>query len=160
LVANRAHHLTDRQKQRLLAEERSAKRVRFGVSIFLLGLSVLPLISIIVANRPENLGEWLLLIPWLGWLFIWGGLGYVMARRSFEPRQYHLAALEGPITVIKVVSRSSKSTSAHYELPVGNKKFRIESDIVGSLWQGEVYAIYDLSDVNEILSLERLASVS
>ena len=170
LQANRNGQFTEKQKARLVKEDKSDKTGSLVWGGILLLIAAIGLTIAIVAGIADS--DWGFRIGFgLGfgciWPLVWGGLGVSIMSRAFSKFQVKLERVVGPVNIVKV-ERTSTSTdsdgfshTSHYyvdELHVGAQTFQVTSDLAGIMMQGDVYAIYYTEgSENDILSAELLS---
>ncbi|MCL4529616.1 MAG: hypothetical protein M1282_09390 [Chloroflexi bacterium] len=171
LQANRNGQFTEKQKARLVKED---KRDRTGSIIgggFLMLIALIGLVIAIAAGAADP--DWGFRIGFgLGfgciWPLCWGGVGYVILRRAFAKFQVKLQRAMGPVNIIKA-ERTSTSTDSDgfshtshyfvYELHIGGQSFDVQSNLADIMMQGDMYAVYYTEgSENDILSAELLSS--
>ena len=171
LQANRNGQFTEKQKARLVKED---KRDRTGSIIgggFLMLIALIGLVIAIAAGAADP--DWGVRIGFgLGfgciWPLCWGGVGYVILRRAFAKFQVKLQRATGPVNIIKA-ERTSTSTDSDgfshtshyfvYELHIGGQSFDVQSNLADIMMQGDTYAVYYTEgSENDILSAELLSN--
>src|SRR6202142_740613 len=163
LAANRNGQFTDKQKARLVKED---KRDRTGSIIgggFLILIALIGLVIAIAAGIADP--DWGFRIGFgLGfgciWPLVWGGIGYLLLRRAFAKFQVQLERAEGPVNIVEAV-RTYGSNHSHYfvhELHIGGKSFDVEANLADIMMQGDTYAVYFTEgSENDILSAELIS---
>ena len=170
LQANRNGQFTDKQKARLVKED---KRDRTGSIIgggFLILIALIGLVIAIAAGIADP--DWGFRIGFgLGfgciWPLVWGGIGYLILSRAFAKFQVQLERAEGPVNIIKAERTSTHTDSdgfshtSHYfvyELHIGGKSFDVTGDLANIIMQGDAYALYFTEgSENDILSAELIS---
>ncbi|HVN15074.1 MAG TPA: hypothetical protein VMT73_04985 [Anaerolineales bacterium] len=170
LQANRNGQYTEKQKARLLKED---KRDRIGSVLgggFLLLIGLVGLAIAIAAGIADP--DWGFRIGFgfgfgCVWPLVWGGLGISIMSRGFSKFQVKLMRAMGPVNILKVERTSSHTDSdgfthtSHYfvyELHVGGKSFDVKDELADIIMQGDTYAFYYTEgSENEILSAELLS---
>jgi hypothetical protein len=151
LFANRNGYLTDRQKTRMATQEQFAKRFFLGIAIFLFGVGIVPTIIVWLSNPSRTFP-----VIWSSlWIPTWGFFGFLVARMALSTRKAPLLKkAEGPVNI---VMEDTDSTDRDYELHVGGETFDADSELADIMMQGDVYAVYYIDGINEIVSAEMLA---
>ncbi|MGA7193471.1 MAG: hypothetical protein WBW94_07545 [Anaerolineales bacterium] len=170
LQANRNGQLTEKQKGRLVKED---KRDRTGSIIgggFLILIALIGVVIAIAAGAADP--DWGFRIGFgLGfgciWPLAWGGVGYFILSRAFAKFQVQLKRAEGPVNIINAERTSTHTDSdgfshtSHYfvhELHVGGKSFDVEATLADVMMQGDTYALYFTEgSENDILSAELIS---
>ncbi len=155
LAANRMGQVTQKQIARLAKEVTSSRNFGLIGGSLLVIVAILPTLLTVAGGAVQSMRIGFIL-PWVClWLPIWGGIGYVLIRGAFSKRVITLQKVEGPINIVKVESTDSEHhTSYDYELHIGGKEFNVDSDLANYMMQGDTYAIYYATDVEDILSVE------
>ncbi len=170
LQANRNGQFTEKQKARLVKED---KRDRTGSILgggFLLFIALIGIVIAIAAGAADP--DWGFRIGFgLGfgciWPLCWGGVGYFILQRAFQKFQVKLQRAMGPVNIIKA-ERTSTSTDSDgfshthhyfvYEMHVGGQSFDVTGDLADIMMQGDTYAVYYTEgSENDILSAELLS---
>jgi|SRR5450759_721424 len=154
LAANRIGEVTPKQVARLTKEVTSSRTAGLIFGSLLMSVALLP--TLLTVGTVKQMGI-VFILPWTCiWLPIWGAIGYALIRGAFKKHVVTLQKVEGPINIVKTESYSSEShtTSYDYELHIGGKEFDVESDLADYMMQGDTYAIYYATDVEDILSVE------
>ncbi len=161
LYANQNGQFTDKQKARLIQEDKSSRtwsRIGGG-GLMLIGL--VGLLGAIFAVSADP--DWGFRIGFgLGfgciWPLVWGGIGFGLLKSSFGKHDFKLARVQGNANIVRGESYSSSShtTSVYYELHIGGQEFSVEDDTANVITQGEEYIIYYVDGTDEILSVEHL----
>jgi hypothetical protein len=171
LQANRNGQLTEKQKGRLINEDKGYRTLR------ILGGGCLILIALIGLGGAIATGiatsDWGFRIGFgLGfgciWPVIWGGMGYFVLRGAFAKFQVQLKKAMGAVNIIKAEKTSTDtdmatgmSHTSHYfvyELHIGGKSFDVESNLADIMMQGDTYAVYFTEgSENDILSAELIS---
>jgi hypothetical protein len=170
LQANRDGHFTDKQRKRLVAEDKGVKgcNTAGGIMLILIGLIG---VGIALVSYPvmKSGGLGFTISFGLIWPLVWGGLGFFFLKSSLQKTVVKLQRVEGPVNIVKSV-RSSYSSTTHtsssytvYELHVGGRSFDVPKSLPDAMMQGDVYAIYyadfgPTGDVKkEVISAELLS---
>ncbi len=157
LAANRMGQVTPKQVARMTQEVKTSRTGGLIFGSLLMIVAILP--ALLTAGAVQQMGI-VFILPWTCiWLPIWGAIGYALIRGAFKKHVVTLQKVEGPINIIKTVSESTDNdgmhhTSYEYELHVGGKEFDVESDLANYMMQGDTYAIYYVTDLEDILSVE------
>jgi hypothetical protein len=159
LYANQNGRFTDKQRVRLIQEDKSDRRSGLVWGIILMGIGAIGLVIAIVAGLANS--DWGFRIGFgcgfgIVWPLVWGGIGYAMMSDSFSKHEFKLARVQGRVNIVRSESYSSQShtTSVHHELHIGGQEFRVDEDLANVLMQGEEYALYYVDGTNKILSAE------
>jgi hypothetical protein len=169
LNANRNGRLSDKQKARLAAGEKSQKGCSAILGIFLFLVASIGIVILYFgwdsAAPKDRTG---LAIFGFIWPLVWGMIGFFIFRRSFAKMEVKIKKAEGSVKIVKAIresyNSSSKTTSEYsvYELRVGKRVFEVKSEVADIVTEGDVYAVY-YADINiedsedPILSVELLA---
>ncbi len=159
LAANRKGQFTDKQKTRILQEDRSSRKWSL-----IGGLGLMLIAAIGVAGA---IGAWIADSDWgfrigfgLGfgviWPLIWGGIGWFVLQSSFSKHEFKLSKVQGQVNIVRRESYSSQShtTSVYHELHIGGHEFNVDGDLADVLMQGDEYILYYIDGTDEILSAE------
>jgi len=163
LYANQNGRFTDKQKARLIQEDKSdrtSSRI-WGIVLILIG----------AIGLAAAIAGWIGDSDWgfrLGfgfgfgcvWPLVWGGIGYSLTKDSFSKHQFKLARVEGRANIVRRESYSSEhhTTSVYHELHIGGQEFSVEEDLADVIMQGDEYALYYVDGTNKILSAELISS--
>jgi hypothetical protein len=170
LQANRNGQLTEKQKGRLVKEDKRDKTWSVVGGGFLILIGLIGLVIAIVAGIADP--DWGFRIGFgLGfgciWPLVWGGIGVGILSRAFAKFQVQFKRAEGPVNIIKA-ERTSTSTDSDgfshtshyfvYELHVAGKSFDVSSDLADIMMQGDTYALYFTEgSENDVLSAELIS---
>jgi hypothetical protein len=163
LQANRNGQFTDKQKARIVKEDKRNKTWSVIGGGFLILIGLLGLVMAIAAGISDP--DWGFRIGFgLGfgciWPLVWGGIGYLLLRRAFAKFQVQLERAEGPVNIVEAV-RTYGSNHSHYfvhELHIGGKSFDVEANLADIMMQGDTYAVYFTEgSENDILSAELIS---
>jgi hypothetical protein len=170
LQANRNGQLTEKQKGRLVKEDKRDKTWSVIGGGFLILIGLLGLVIAIAAGMADP--DWGFRIGFgLGfgciWPLVWGGIGYLILSRAFAKFRVQLKRAEGPVNIIKAERTSTHTDSdgfshtSHYfvyELHVGGTSFDVDANLADVMMQGDTYAVYFTEgSENDILSVEFLS---
>jgi len=159
LAANRTGQLTPKQIAQLTQEVKSSRGCSLVAGFGLILIALLPTAIVTLSGAVKQMGI-IFLLPWvLIWLPIWGLIGYGLIRGAFKKHVVTLQKVEGPINIVKTVSHHTdsdghSSTSVNYELHVGGKEFDVDSSLADYMMQGDTYAIYYVTDLEDIMSVD------
>ena len=158
LQANQRMQFTEKQKARILSDDRSDRTWSRVGGIGLLFIAAIGFFGAVFAGIADN--DWGFRIGFgLGfgciWPLIWGGIGYMVLASSFEKHEFVIARVQGLANIVRTVSHNSDhTTSIEHELHIGGQQFDVEGDIANVLMQGQEYIIYYIADSSKILSVE------
>jgi hypothetical protein len=170
LQANRSGQFTDKQKARLVKEDKSDRTGSIIGGGFLLLIAAVGVVIAVVAGMADP--DWGFRIGFgLGfgciWPLAWGGVGAMILSRAFAKFQVKLQRAEGPVNIIKAERTSTHTDSdgfshtSHYfvyELHIGGQSFDVQSNLADIMMQGDTYAIYYTEgSENDILSAELIS---
>lgn len=171
LQANRNGQFTEKQKARLVKEDKMDRTGSMLGGGCLLFIALIGLVIAIAAGIADS--DWGFRIGFgLGfgciWPLVWGGIGYSIMSRAFAKFQVKLQRATGPVNIIKA-ERTSTSTDSDgfshtshyfvYELHIGGQSFDVESNLADIMMQGDTYAVYyTVGSENDILSAELISS--
>jgi hypothetical protein len=174
LQANRNGQLSAKQRQNLLAGQKSDRRwglvggLGCGVG-FLAIASIFPLVFIPLGltqlQKGDMGGAIGSLIPAVIWALIWGAIGFFAIWGGVngainKPEPLTLKSVTGPVNIVGVERTSGGKhhhTYIQHELHIGDQEFDVQESLAGHVMQGDTYAVYYVDDDN-VLSLERLAA--
>jgi hypothetical protein len=170
LQANRNGQFTDKQKARLVKEDRRDRTWSIVGGGFLILIGLIGLVIAIAAGAADP--DWGFRIGFgLGfgciWPLVWGGIGFGIMNRAFSKFQVRLQRAMGPVNIIKA-ERTSTSTDSDgfshtshywvYELHVGGKSFDVQANLADIMMQGDTYSVYFTEgSENDILSAELIS---
>ncbi|MFZ1042052.1 MAG: hypothetical protein WCA79_21260 [Anaerolineales bacterium] len=166
LQANRNGQFTDKQKARIVKEDKRNKTWSVIGGGFLILIGLLGLVMAIAAGISDP--DWGFRIGFgLGfgciWPLVWGGIGYLLLRRAFAKFQVQIERAEGPVNIVEAV-RTYGSNHSHYfvhELHIGGKSFDVTGDLANIIMQGDTYALYFTEgSENDILSAELISKAN
>ena len=158
LQANQRMQFTEKQKTRIISDDRSDRTWSWVGGVGLLLIAAIGFFGAVFAGIADN--DWGFRIGFgLGfgciWPLIWGGIGYMVLANSFEKHEFTLARVQGLANIVRTVSHiSDHTTSIEHELHIGGQQFDVEGDIANILMQGQEYIIYYIADSSKILSVE------
>jgi hypothetical protein len=171
LQANRNGQFTEKQKSRLVKEDRRDRTWSVIGGGFLLLIGLVGLVIAIVAGiadpdwgfrRGFGLGFGCI------WPLVWGGIGVGIMSRGFSKFQVKLQRATGPVNIIKAERTSTSKDSdgfshtSHYfvyELHIGGKSFDVQASLADIMMQGDIYAVYYTEgSENDILSVELIST--
>jgi hypothetical protein len=158
LEANRNGRFTEKQRQRLVQEDKSNRTWSRVGGLGLLLIAAIGFFGAVFAVIMDD--DWGFRIGFgLGfgciWPLIWGGLGYALISSSFAKHQFVLARVQGRVNIIRTESHGSDHTThINYELHIGGQEFNVQSSLADVLMQGDEYILYYIADSDEILSAE------
>ncbi len=159
LSANRNGQFTDKQKARILVEDKSSRkwsRVGGIVLIFIAAIGLFAAIAAGIADSDPGFRIGFGLGFGCIWPAIWGGLGYFILKNSFSKHEFKLAKVQGRANIVRRESYSSEShtTSVYHELHIGGEEFSVQEDMANVIMQGDEYILYYIAGTSEILSAE------
>ena len=176
LTANRNGTLTEKQKQKLIQDNKSSKRFGVGCGIvgalFFLGIaSIFPFAFIPLGLHTMQGGDMGgavgSFIAAAVWALIWGGIGIGIAiygfKSAFENRsKVVLKTAAGPINLVGVEHTGEHGhTYIEHELHIGKEEFDVDEDVAGFMMQGDPYAFYFIENTDgsgkNVMSVERLS---
>ncbi len=162
LYANQNGQFTAKQKARIIQEDKSSRASSRGWGIFLMLIGLLGLVIAIVAGIAES--DWGFRIGFgigfgLIWPVVWGGIGFLLAKDSFEKHDFKLARVQGRANLVahESYNSSSHTTTVSHELHIGGHEFDVEEDAADVIMQGDEYVIYYVDSTDEILSAEQVS---
>jgi len=159
LHANQQGQFTDKQRTRLIQEDKSNR------TWSMIGGSGLMLIALIglaggafAVTQDHDLGFQIGFGLGFGclWPLIWGGIGFFVIRNALSKHDIKLARVQGQVNIVSRESYNSQShtTSTYHELHIGGQDFDVEGDLADVLMQGDEYILYYVDGSSEILSAE------
>lgn len=158
LEANRHGQFTEKQRQRLVQEDKSSRTWSMVIGVVLVLIAAAGFFGAVAGWIGDS--DWGFRIGFgLGfgciWPLIWGGLGFVLLSTSFSKHQFMLARVQGRANIIRTESHGSDHTThINYELHIGGQEFNVQSSAGDVIMQGEEYILYYIADSDEILSAE------
>jgi hypothetical protein len=178
LAANRNGALTEKQKQKLIQDNKSSKTwgvgCGIGALVLFLGIaSIFPIVFIpmgLHSMQEGDMGGAIGSFIAAGvWALVWGGIGIGAAvfglKSGTEDRsKVVLKKVAGPINLVGVEKRSGGEhphTYIDHELHIGQEEFDVDEDVAGFMMQGDPYAFYFIENLDgtgkNVMSAERLA---
>lgn len=160
LTANRGGVVSAKQQAQIAANENSSQNFGRILGIILCIVAIVPMIILWVSGAFAFFG-WTGLV-WGIWPLVWGGLGVLLIKGSFDSYTYVLKQVQGPVNIVKVQWRSGgKSSHTHtkHELQVGEQQFEVDESLANYVMQGDVYSVYYIEDSDgelKPISLEAL----
>ncbi len=161
LYANQQGQFSASQQARLVQEDKSSRKWGRVAGIVLLLIGLGGLTAAVAAGIATP--DWGFRIGFgLGfgciWPLVWGGIGFLLLKGSFDKHDFKLARVQGTANIVRGESYNSDTHSTHvyYELHIGGKQFDVESDSADVIMQGQEYVIYYVDSTDEILSAERV----
>src|SRR5262249_53297753 len=135
LAANKQGQFTDKQKTRLVSEDKSDRTSSIIWGGLLLVIAAIGVIIAVAAGMADP--DWGFRIGFgcgfgVIWPLVWGGLGWGIMSRAFSKFQVKLLRAEGPVNVVKVERTSTTHDSdgfSHthhyfvYEMHIGGQSF-------------------------------------
>lgn len=165
LAANRLGQFTDRQRLRLVKEDKGHRSGSMLGAIFYALLAVLGLaIAWPNALRDPSKGFDLELALSFGvaWPLFFGYMSVSQVRSALGQHSLSLAKVRGEVNIVRKETEATSEHTSHvyHELHIGGKEFEVEEDIADVLMQGKQYVLYYLGGTNEILSAEQVSGGS
>jgi hypothetical protein len=178
LVANRNGALTEKQKQKLIRDNKSSKTFGIGCGIgalvfFLAIASIFPIVFIPLGLHTMQEGD---MGGAIGsfiaagvWALVWGGIGvgaafFGLTSGTADRSKVILKKVVGPINIVGVQRESGGEhphTYIDHELHIGHEQFDVDENVAGMMMQGDLYAFYFIQNMDgtgkSIMSLERLS---
>jgi hypothetical protein len=168
LYSNQNNRLTEKQRQRLTALEKSRRRTSTGLGIFLmlLGLGG-PIIAIVAGLSNDDPGFRIGFGIGFGlvWPVVWGGIGYLMVKSARQKRPREVASVRGRANILARESQHRDSdgrttTRVFHELHIGGQTFGVNRSIADVIFQGDEYILYYVAATRDILSVEPISKSS
>jgi hypothetical protein len=164
LYANQNGQFTEKQKARLIQEDKSDRNTSriLGIILLLIGLGGLAgAIFAVIANSNWGFRIGFGLGFGCVWPLVWGGIGFSLAKDSFSKHQFKLAKVQGIVNIVRRESYSTEhhTTSVYHELHIGGQEFSVEEDLANVLMQGDEYVLYYVEDTSKIMSAELISQV-
>jgi hypothetical protein len=176
LTANRNGTLTEKQKQKLIKDNKSSKTFGIGCGIgalvLFLGIaSIFPIVFIPMGLHTMQEGD---MGGAIGsfiaagvWALIWGGIGIVAGVSGLKSGTENkskvvLKTAAGPINLVGVEHTGEHGhTYIEHELHIGKEEFDVDEDVAGFMMQGDPYAFYFIENLDgtekNVMSVERLS---
>ncbi len=145
LIANQNGQFTEKQKVRLLQEDKKLKgKARLHSIPFLLIAVTGPFTAI----APKGFFGWGWVLTWgLVWTGLWGAIGLFMFLGSLgKPQPLVLAKTKGHVRIV------------NYQIRIGHRSFDVEGNPEDVLIQGNEYIVYYEKNWEEIVSAERIST--
>ncbi len=162
LSANRKGQFTDKQRVRILKEDRSSRKWSLIGGLGLMLIAAIGVAGAIAGWIADS--DWGFRIGFgLGfgviWPLIWGGIGWLLIKNSFSKHDFKLSKVQGQVNIVRRESYSSQShtTNVYHELHIGGHEFGVSGDIADVLMQGDEYVLYYIDGTSEILSAEMVS---
>lgn len=163
LDANRNGRFTEKQRLRLVKEDKSSRGWGMAGGLGLMLIALVGLGGAIFGWINDS--DWGFRIGFgLGfgvvWPLVWGGLGLMFISGSLGKHQLKLASVRGRANIVRRESYSSEShsTSVYHELHIGGHEFDVEEDAADVIMQGQEYILYYVDSTDEILSAEEVGA--
>lgn len=159
LSANCNWVLTEKQKTRLSAELRDARKSRTRWAYFLFFLAAIGIIIALSVWFIPNSSLGLRIGFGIGFGLVWPALYGLVGFALLPPSSYtdlDLASQTGRVNIVRVESRfpDTRAVSSRYDLYIGPRRFLVDLNIGHVLIQGDEYTIYYLKNSNKIVSAE------
>jgi hypothetical protein len=153
LQTNRNRRLSEKQKARLIKNEKGEKGRAVGMGVFIFIIALIgPAIALgmTLSVGSENLILIILIGVGFGclWPLVYAAIGYFYVRRAFVKMDAQVKKTEGPVNVVKAVRKSYNATThTHteytvHELHIGGRVFEVAPGLLSIMLQGAVYAVY------------------
>ena len=142
LQANRMGQLTEKQRVRLVKENKREKTQSWFVGGFLLLIALGGLVFAIYAFVMNF--DWALRIAFGCILpLVAGGLAYGFLSAALDKSRAKLQKVEGTVNIVKKNYSGAHGHTYHeHELHIGGKKFDVDEHLADVMMQGDTYAIY------------------
>lgn len=159
LQANEKGEFSDKQRLRLIQEDKSSRKWRmiggFGLMLIaLIGLGG----AILAVTQDSDLGFQIGFGLGFGclWPAIWGGVGFFVIKSALSKHEIKLAKVQGQVNIVRGESYNNQThtTSVYHELHIGGQDFSVEDDLADVMMQGDEYILYYVDGSSEILSAE------
>ncbi len=159
LQANEKGDFTDKQRARLVKEDKSSRTWSMVGAIGVFLIAAIGLGGALLAVTQDNdLGFKIGFGLGFGclWPAIWGAVGYFTLRSALSRHEFKLAKVQGEVNIVSREEYNSQShtRSFHHELHIGGQEFRVEGDLANVMMQGDEYILYYIEGTSEILSAE------
>ncbi len=147
LRANEQGDFTDKQRARLIQEDKSNRTWSMVGAIGLFLIAAIGLGGAILAVTQDNdLGFKIGFGIGFGcvWPVIWGGVGYFVMKNALSKHEIKLAKVQGQVNIVSRESYNSQThtTSTYHELHIGGQDFSVEGDLADVMMQGDEYILY------------------
>jgi len=176
LAANRNGGLTEKQKMKLVKDNKSSKTFGIGCGIgggfFLIAIaSIFPIVFIPMGlsslQEHEMDAATSAFIAAAVWVLVWGGFGIVaivwgIKSGTKDRSKVLLKKAAGPVNLVGI-ERTGKHghTYIDHELHIGQEEFDVDEKVAGFMMQGDLYAVYYVEDMDgsgqQVLSVEHLS---
>lgn len=161
LYANENGRFTDKQRVRLIQEDRASRKSSMRWGIFLVFIGLLGVAIAIIAGIANP--DWGFRIGFgigfgLIWPVVWGGIGYLLINSAVSKREFKLARVQGRANIVREESYDSDHhLHVTHELHIGGHDFTVDEDLADVIMQGDEYILYYVEDTDEILSAEAVS---
>lgn len=159
LIANQNGSFTEKQRLRLIEEDKSDRKSSLFWGGVLLAIAAIGLAAAVAGWIGDS--DWGFRIGFgLGfgcvWPLVWGGLGYGVVKNALSKHEFKLASVQGIANIVRSESYSSEhhTTSVYHELHIGGKEFSVEENLADVIMQGQEYILYYVDGTDEIMSAE------
>jgi hypothetical protein len=159
LRANEQGQFTDKQRARLITEDKSSRTWGMIGGAGLMLIALIGLAGAVFAITQDHDPRFRIGFG-LGfgciWPLVWGGIGFFIMRNALSKHDIKLAKVQGQVNIVRRESYSSEShtTSVYHELHIGGQEFSVSGDLADVLMQGDEYILYYVDGSSEILSAE------
>lgn len=163
LHANEKGVFTEKQKARLIKEDKSSRTWSMIGGAGLMFIGLIGLVGALFAISQDNDPGFRIGFG-LGfgcvWPLVWGGIGFFLMRSAMGKHDIKLAKVQGQVNIVRGESYDSEhhTTTVYHELHIGGQEFSVSGDLADVMMQGDTYVLYYVDGSSEILSGEKLAA--
>jgi hypothetical protein len=176
LAANRNGGLTEKQKMKLVKDNKSSKTFGIGCGIgggfFLIAIaSIFPIVFIPMGlsslQEHEMDAATSAFIAAAVWALVWGGFGIVaivwgIKSGTKDRTKVLLKKAAGPINLVGIERTGEHGhTYIDHELHIGREEFDVDEEVAGFMMQGDLYAVYYIENMDgsgqQVMSVEHLS---
>ncbi len=176
LNANRNGSLTEKQKMKLVQDNKSSKTFGIGCGIggglfFIAIASIFPIEFIpmgLASLQKHNVGAATGDFISAGiWVLVWGGIGLVAIVWGIQSgtKDRSKVLLKKAAGLINLVGIERTGEHGHtyidHELHIGREEFDVDEEVAGFMMQGDLYAVYYIENMDgsgqQVMSVEHLS---
>lgn len=151
LEANRKGEYSEKQKRKLVKENKDSSDASLKIGLPLLAIAILLLLATIIYFKSLGLGG---VITTIVLLLICGGFAYLFLFSAYNDRKVDnskkitkVRKVEGPVRISEAVH--GRGAFLH----VKGENWEIDDEVADTIHQGDIFAVYSNVD-GELLSLE------
>jgi ribosomal protein L7/L12 len=156
LQVNRIGQFTEKQKARLVAQDKSSRKWSLigGLGLLLIA-AIGPAVALLVWLNSLDWGFKISFVIGFGilWLlfWVWGYNGIDLLNRSFSRREYKLANVRGRAKIVRIEASINHRPVIHHELHIGGQRFKVASQLADIILPGDEseYIIYFVGSLDK-----------